>query len=146
MSLQRKRSEVVSKKAAFGKKIVFTNLMDVTTETILSYQKSGCQIEDSFHHLEDRDLVAYHPSYHWTDSKIRVHAFVCVLVLLLLKLLQFQARQNGVWMSCNVLIDELEDMTMIIPVYRDGKMLKKITTLSAAPKRLFEVFGLGKYT
>src|SRR5271157_4728829 len=85
MSLQRKRSEVVSKKAAFGKKIVFTNLMDVTTETILSYQKSGCQIEDSFHHLEDRDLVAYHPSYHWTDSKIRVHAFVCVLVLLLLK-------------------------------------------------------------
>jgi transposase len=146
MSLQRKRSEVRSKRATFGKKIVFTNLMGATTEKILSYQKSGCQIEDSFHHLKDRDLVSYHPGYHWTDSKIRVHSFVCVLALLLLKLLQFLARQNGIGMSCNVLMDELEDMTMIILVYRDGKMVKKITTLSAVQQRLFEIFGLEKYT
>ena len=37
-------------------------------------------------------------------------------------------------------------MTMIILVYRDGRTLKKITALSAVQKRLFEVFGLGKYT
>jgi len=55
--------------------------------------KSSCQIEDGFHHIKDRDLVAYHPGYHWTDSKIRVHAFVCVLALLLLKLLQYVAKQ-----------------------------------------------------
>ena len=145
-SLQRKRSEVRTKKAAFGKKIVFTNIKDATTETILAYQKSGCQIEDSFHHLKDRDLVAYHPGYHWTDSKIRVHAFVCVLALLLLKLLQFLARENGIGMSCKVLIEELEDMTMIILVYGTGKTVKKVTALSAVQKRLFEVFGLGKYT
>lgn len=145
-SLQRKRSEVRAKKATFGKKIVFTNIKDAATETILAYQKSGCQIEDSFHHLKDRDLVAYHPGYHWTDSKIRVHAFVCVLALLLLKLLQFLARENGIGMSCKVLIEELEDMTMIILIYGTGKTVKKVTALSAVQKRLFEVFGLGKYT
>ncbi len=145
-SLQRKRSEVRAKKATFGKKIVFTNIKDATTETILGYQKSGCQIEDGFHHLKDRDLVAYHPGYHWTDSKIRVHAFVCVLALLLLKLLQFLARENGIGMSCKVLIEELEDITMIILVYGDGKTVKKVTALSAVQSRLFEAFGLGKYT
>jgi transposase len=145
-SLQRKRSEVRAKKATFGKKIVFTNIKDAATETILAYQKSGCQIEDSFHHLKDRDLVAYHPGYHWTDSKIRVHAFVCVLALLLLKLLHFLAREKGIGMSCKVLIEELEDMTMIILVYGDGKTVKKVTTLSAVQRRLFEVLGLGKYT
>jgi len=145
-SMTRKRTEVAVKKAAFGKKVVFTGLKDASTETILSYQKSSCQIEDSFHHIKDRDLVAYHPGYHWTDSKIRVHAFVCVLALLLLRLLQYVARQNGLTMGCKVLIEELEDITMVILVYPDRKTARKITTLSTIQQKLFDLFGLGRYT
>ncbi|MFQ5903905.1 MAG: IS1634 family transposase [Candidatus Binatia bacterium] len=145
-SLRRKRSEVDRKKATFGKKIVFTSLRDATTETLLGYQKDSFQIEESFHHLKDRDLVAYYPGYHWTDSKIRVHAFVCVLALLLLKLLQFLARKSDSGMSCKVLIEELEDITMVISVYPDNKTVKRITTLSTVQKRLFALYGLDKYT
>jgi transposase len=145
-SMRRKRSEVAAKKAAFGKKIVFTSLKEAPTETILNYQKTGCQIEDGFHHIKDRDLVAYHPGYHWTDSKIRVHAFVCVLALLLLKLLQHVARQNGLGMSCKVLIEELEEITMVILIYPDRKTTRKITTLSRVQQGLFDLFGLGRYT
>jgi transposase len=145
-SMKRKASEVAAKKAAFGKKSVFTSLMDASTETILNYQKSSCQIEDGFHHIKDRDLVAYHPGYHWTDSKIRVHAFVCVLALLLIKLLQFVARQNDLTMSCKVLIEELEDITMVILVYPDRKTATKVTTLSTVQRSLFDLFGLGRYT
>ena len=114
-----------AKKATFGKKIVFTNLKDASTETILGYQKSSCQIEDGFHHLKDRDLVAYHPGYHWTDSKIRVHAFVCVLALFSSSCSNFVAKKTVIGMSCKVLIEELEDITMIILVYRDRKTVKK---------------------
>jgi transposase len=145
-SMKRKRAEVAAKKAAFGKKIVFTSLKGAPTETILDYQKSGCQIEDGFHHIKDRDLVAYHPGYHWTDSKIRVHAFVCVLALLLLKLLQHVARQNGLGMSCKVLIEELEEITMVILIYPDRKTTRKITTLSRVQQGLFDLLGLGRYT
>ena len=145
-SMKRKRAEVAAKKAAFGKKIVFTSLKSAPTETILNYQKSSCQIEDGFHHIKDRDLVAYHPGYHWTDSKIRVHAFVCVLGLLLLKLLQHVARQNGLGMSCKVLIEELEEITMVILIYPDRKTTRKITTLSRVQQSLFDLYGLGRYT
>ena len=145
-SMKRKRTQVAAKKAAFGKKIVFTSLKGASTETILNYQKSSCQIEDGFHHIKDRDLVAYHPGYHWTDSKIRVHAFVCVLALLLLKLLQYVAKQNGLAMSCKVLIEELEDVTMVIVVYPDRKTARKTTTLSTVQRSLFDLFGLGRYT
>ena len=144
-NMRRKRGEVASKKAAFGKKIVFTSL-DAPTETILNYQKTSCQIEDGFHHIKDRDLVAYHPGYHWTDSKIRVHAFVCVLALLLLKLLQHVARQNDLAMSCKVLIEDLEEITMVILIYPDRKTTRKITTLSRVQQSLFDLFGLGRYT
>lgn len=145
-SMRRNRSEVAAKKAAFGKKIVFTSLKDAPTETILGYQKSSCQIEEGFHHLKDRDLVAYQPGYHWTDSKIRVHAFVCVLGLLLLKLIQFVARENDLEMSCKVLIEELEEIAMVIMVYPDRKPVKQITTLSGVQQKLYEVLNLGKYT
>ena len=145
-SIRRKRGEVAQKRAAFGKKIVFTSLKDATTQTILDYQKSSCQIEDGFHHVKDRDLAAYHPGYHWTDSKIRVHAFVCVLALLLLKLLQYMARQEGLGMSCKVLIEELEEITMVILVYPNRKTARKVTTLSRVQQSLFDLFGLGRYT
>ena len=145
-SLRRKRAEVAAKKAAFGKKIVFTSLGDAPTETILGYQKSSCQIEDGFHHLKDRDLVACHPGYHWTDSKIRVHAFVCVLGLLLLKLIQFVARENDLDMSCKVLMEELEDIAVVIMLYPDKRSVKKITALSRVQQRLYEILSLSKYT
>ena len=90
--------------------------------------------------------MAYHPGYHWTDSKIRVHAFVCVLALLLLKLLQHVARQNDLAMSCKVLIEDLEEITMVILIYPDRKTTRKITTLSRVQQSLFDLFGLGRYT
>jgi transposase len=145
-SIRRKRGEVTQKRAAFGKKIVFTSLKDTTTQTVLDYQKSSCQVEDGFHHIKDRDLAAYHPGYHWTDSKIRVHAFVCVLALLLLKLLQYVAKQEYLGMSCKVLIEELEEITMVILVYPNRKTARKVTALSRVQQSLFDLFGLGRYT
>ena len=91
-------------------------------------------------------MVACHPGYHWTDSKIRVHAFVCVLGLLLLKLLQHVAKQNGLSMSCKVLIEELEEITMVILVHPGRQTTRKITTLSRVQQGLFDMFGLGRYT
>ncbi len=146
LSLRRKRSEVSLKKASFGKKILFTNLHSAATETIVDYYKSSWQIEDSFHQIKDRDLVAYAPAYHWTDSKIRVHAFICVLALLLLKLLNHIARENDIEMSTKLLVEELEDITMVILVYSDRKASRKVSAMSTVQKRLFDLLELQKYT
>lgn len=143
--MRRIRSEVALKKASFGKNLIFTSLDSEQTETILAYSKSGYQIENSFHHIKDRDLVPYHPVYHWTDSKIRVHAFVCVMALLLLRLTQYIAKKNGVEMSSTLLIEELEDITLAVTVYSPRKLEKNIHTMSTVQKRLFDIFDLQKY-
>ena len=75
-----------------------------------------------------------------------MHAFVCVLALLLLKLLQYVARQEGLGMSCKVLIEELEEITMVILVYSSRKTIKKVNSLSKVQQSLFDLFGLGRYT
>jgi transposase len=146
LSLRRNRREVALKKASFGKKILFTTLHTAPTETILDDYKSAHQIEDAFHHIKDRELVPYAPAYHWTDSKIRVHAFVCVIALLLVRLLQHLARQNGIQMSTSLLIEELQDICVLTLLYSPRKVERKIHTLSTVQKRLFDLFELHKYT
>ncbi len=32
--------------------------------------------------LKDPKVVSFSPMFHWTDHKIRVHAFYCVLALM----------------------------------------------------------------
>lgn len=145
LTLTRKRSEVSLKKASFGKKVLFTNLKEASTKDILDYYKGGHQIEDTFHHVKDRDLVPYAPAYHWTDSKIRIHAFVCVIALLLLKLLNYVARENDIRMSSKLLIEELQDINLLVLVYSVKKAVKKISSLSTVQKRLFALFTLQKY-
>lgn len=146
LSLRRRRSQVALKKASFGKKIIFTTLAHASTEAILDYYKDAHQIEDAFHHVKDRELVAYAPAYHWTDSKIRVHAFVCVIALLLLKLLHYLARQEGIHMSTKVLVQELKDIQMVIMVYPNRKAARKVSTMSTVQRRLFDLYELHKYT
>jgi len=145
MSLRRRRAEVALKKASFGKKILFTTLADASTEDILDYYKGAYQIEDAFHQLKDRDLVAYAPAYHWTDSKIRVHAFVCVIALLLLKLLHYLARQEDIRMSTKLLVEELKDIVMVVMVHPDRKATRKVSAMSTVQKRLFNLYDLQKY-
>ena len=38
--------------------------------------------------MKNPHFVTFPPSFHWTDQKIRVHAFYCVLALTMVSLLQ----------------------------------------------------------
>ncbi|WP_425443315.1 IS1634 family transposase [Thermodesulforhabdus norvegica] len=146
LRIRRKRTEVSYKKAAFGKTILFTNLHDESTEYIVSQYRSAHRIEDAFRHLKDRDLVSYYPAYHWTDSKIRVHAFVCVLALLLIKLLYLIANREGMEVTTTLLIEELQDIQEVILVYPNRRAVRTISHMSTVQKKLFQIYGLDKYT
>ena len=45
--------------------------------------------------MKNPHFLGWSPMFHWTDSKIRVHAFYCVLALLLSSLLQRTLHQKG---------------------------------------------------
>ena len=49
--------------------------------------------------MKDPHFLSWEPMFHWTDSKIRVQAFYCVLALILGSLLQRRAAQNGLSLS-----------------------------------------------
>src|SRR5256885_16831999 len=57
--------------------------------------------------MKDPHFLSWEPMFHWTDSKIRIHAFYCVLALILGSLLQWnmgsQLRKWGSFISANAL-------------------------------------------
>jgi transposase len=75
----------------FGKRIVATNRDEWSTEDILLAYRGQSQVEAVFRQLKDDEHLALRPQYHWTDQKIHVHAFICLLALLLARIVEHQA-------------------------------------------------------
>jgi transposase len=57
--------------------------------------------------MKNPHFLGWSPMFHWTDSKIQVHAFYCVLALLLTSLLQRELAQKGEPLSINRMLEEL---------------------------------------
>ncbi len=74
-------------------------------------------VEENFRFLKDRHYLRFEPVYHWTDQKIRVHAFMCVLALLVVRLLQYRLWRAGVPLSIPLLLEELDDITEVTLLY-----------------------------
>ena len=75
-----------------GRTVLMTNRMDWSEEQVIDGYSGQQQVEKVFRGLKDGDWLGWGPMYHWTDSKIRVHAFYCMLGISLLNYLHAQAR------------------------------------------------------
>jgi transposase len=74
-------------------------------------------VERAFRDQKDPAVVQFSPMYHWTDSKIRVHAFTCVLALTLVGLVHRRVVQAGLDISRSRLLEELKSIREVINVY-----------------------------
>jgi transposase len=68
------------------------------------------RIERVFRGLKEGDWLRWGPMYHWTDSKIRVHTFSCLLGISLLQSIHKQAQAAWPGISMEKLIDELRQI------------------------------------
>jgi transposase len=137
-----KRVELARKRLTFGKRIIFTDMLQESPETVLSEYQGKQVVEDDFKSLKDRQYVSFWPMYHWTDTKIRVHAFVTVLALLLVKLVEFQVRSQAIQISGKALVNELQDMTESLLVYTPQNAERKLCTLTTNQKEIFSALAL----
>src|SRR5207248_9000538 len=87
-----------------------------SSDLILAY-RSQHHVEAAFRTMKDPHFVGWEPLYHWTDQKIRVHAFYCVLALTLAGLLHREAHRAGLELSLGALCRELSSICEIINLY-----------------------------
>ena len=135
----------------FGKTILFTDNSHWPNEQIVLAYRSQYHIEDAFKQMKNPHFLGWSPMYHWTDSKIQVHAFYCVLALLLTSLLQRELARKGEPLSINRMLEELGGIRETLVVYPRSQGQRKnptatcLTRMSALQQRLFTHLGLQRF-
>ncbi len=92
----------------FGRLVLMTDRHDWSTAEIIRAYHGQSAVEAVFAHLKDPVHLALRPQRHWTDQKLHVHVFTCVLGFLLASLLHLRARRaNAPYASMESLLEAL---------------------------------------
>jgi transposase len=81
-------------KRYFGLRVLITDRAEWTTAQIIEAYRGQSKVEAAFRDLKDPRMLATRPQFHWTDQKLHVHAFLCVMAYLLITLLHRRAKQK----------------------------------------------------
>jgi transposase len=140
------RTAYDEKRKSFGKTILFTDNHEWSTEQIIRVYRGKSEVERDFRRMKSPIMICLEPVYHWTDQKIRVHAFCCVLALMLLLLLKRKLRRAGVELSLERMMEELSEVQLsVIKFYDVKKRLCLLNDMNEEQRAMFDVLGLKRY-
>ncbi|MGB8332457.1 MAG: IS1634 family transposase [Polyangiales bacterium] len=133
----------------FGKRFLFTDRDDWTIAQIVAHYRSQSDVEADFRQMKDPKVVSFSPMFHFTDHKIRVHVFYCVLALMAARLIVREADRNGMHMSVRELLDTLASIQETVLLYQGERgrprARRMLTETDPIQQRLHDLFGLDAY-
>ena len=135
----------------FGKRILFSDKDTKTASTaqIVADYRSQEAAEGDFRQMKDPTVVSFSPMFHFTEQKIRVHVFYCVLALMAARLMVRHADQAGIHLSVRELLDTLAGIQETVLLYQGDKgrprARRMLTETHPTAQRLSDLFGLDTY-
>lgn len=140
------------RRTVFGKTILFTDNHSWSTEEIISAFWDKGEVEEAFRRMKDRYYSSWFPMFHWTDQKIKVHAFYCVLALLFTSLLYREANRSGIKISQMKLMERLKEIHQVLHIYPSPSKGRKtpspqmmLSERDKTQRKLCNLFQLEKY-
>ncbi len=131
-----------------GRTVLVTNRLDWTAEQVIDAYTGQQRIEQVFRGLKDGNWLNWGPMHHWTDSKIRIHAFYCMLGVSLLQSLH--RKSQAVWPGLSVEhllaeLDQIKQFVLLYPAQGEKGPHRTATVLSKqtlAQQSLADALGL----
>jgi transposase len=134
-----------------GKTILFTDRTDWTDAAVVRGYRSQHHVESAFRDLKHVKYLSLRPQRHWTDQKIQVHVFYCVLALMLCSLLRRELDRRGIKRSLPALLEELGQIREVCVVYpaaepgAEPTLQLTLTELTEEQRALYQALDLGRY-
>ena len=134
-----------------GKTLLFTDNDDWCDADIVRCYRAQYHVEAGFRCLKDPHHISLRPQHHWTDQKIEVHVFCCVLALMLCSLLRRELQQRGLDYAIPEMLDQLGKIREVGVVYSAKDKRRKptiqmtLSRLSKAQQALFKALNLARY-
>lgn len=134
-----------------GKTLLFTDNDDWSDAEIVRGYRAQHHVENGFRCMKDPHHISLRPQHHWTDQKIEVHVFCCVLALMLCSLLRRELQHQGIDLSIPVLLEELEKIREVGVVYppqdqrRSPTIKMTLSKLSEQQQKLYDTLDLKRH-
>jgi hypothetical protein len=133
----------------FGKRILVTDHDDWPLAQVIDAYRSQEDLESGFRQAKDPHVVSFAPIRHFTDHKIRVHLFTCVLALAIAHLMRREATRAGLSLSVPALLAELDGIGETILLYQGERGRPRarhtITKMTPTQQHLYTIFDLHQY-
>jgi len=131
-----------------GFRILMTDRHEWSSEEIVAAFYGQSTVEQAFKNIKNPYHLAVTPEFHWTDQKIKVHYFSCILGYLLASLIWREARMNADFTgTLDTLIDTLNNVRLSTLLEMSGKRGKpratrQIEEMTEDQKRLVDGLNL----
>lgn len=142
MSFRKDPYKLKQQQALFGKNIIITDNVDWTTTEIVQASLDRWQVEDQFRLSNNDDLVSARPVRHWTDSKIRIHLFTCVVAMTYLRILENRLARRGIQRTANDVMNDMQRLHSILLLRKGArKPERRLETPSETQAEVLSAFG-----
>lgn len=138
------------KRTLLGKTLLFTDQNTWSDEDIIEAYRGQANVEAAFRQMKDTRFVTFRPAHHWTNQKLRVHAFYSVLALTLSALLRKRLRNSGITLSTHNMLAKLQAIREVTLLY-SGKTgrpsaQRLIEDRDPLQQRIYTALDLEQYT
>jgi transposase len=131
------KKKVAIKHQNYGKTLLYTNRLDISDARIVNAYRSQAKLEQVFRISKSRRPGLWWPAYHWTDSKIRVHALTCFLALVLIKVVLMRLEKESISIGVENLIERLRQIQEAKIIYANGSTQQVIVERTEEQEELF---------
>jgi transposase len=132
---QRKKRAI--KHHDFGTTVLFTDRRELDPQRMVMAYRSQAKVEEMFRISKSRRPGLWWPAYHWTDSKLSVHALYCFVALLLIRIVVLRLHERNLSIGVDLLTERLRGIQEALVVYTNGTAQRVITERSPEQEELF---------
>jgi len=131
-----------------GRTVLVSDHLQWTTTQIIEAYRSLTRIEEVFKDMKNVTFLRWQPAFHWTDQKIMVHGFYCVLALLLATLARKTVLQAGIKLTVPALLKELSRIQQVAVIYPPGTLACPrdhlvLTRMTPRQRKMAEALQIG---
>ena len=127
-----------------GRKILTTNRHDWTNEEIIRAYRGQAKVEYAFRTIKNPYHLAVRPQYHWTDQKIKMHFFICIIGYLLTMVAYMKAKEKaGYKRNVENFMDDLKRIRLACLVKKKSRKVKyQLETIPKELVRTTKILGI----
>lgn len=121
LSYRTEKTKLKKLEDQLGFRILMTNRYEWDNKKIIEAFNGQSNVEDSFKQVKNSYHLAIRPSFHWTDQKLKVHFFLCIIGYLIAAIIFHESKKAGFKGNLNSLLEILNKIRLTTTIDISGK-------------------------